>query len=415
MTIAAYCRVSTDREEQLDSLSHQKDFFQTFARKNGYSLHALYADEGISGRGLKNRREFQRMLADAERGLFSMIVVKDISRFARNTVDALTAVRRLRRLGIDVLFLSNNMTVLGQSEFVLTMFSALAQEESANLSARVKFGKRVTGERGRTPTVVYGYRHVDNLHLEVDPEEAAVVREIFSRYTEEGWGCRRIAGELNERGIPGKKGGDWDPRTVRRILENSIYCGDYVNHKYRVADFLEGRVESTSSDERLHHSRPEWAIISEDLFRRTGAEVRRRAAEKGRYSGKYLFSGLIRCGCCGGTLRRKMREGAAFWRCGTHEQGGAASCTGGRSVKEAALIAALARYLEERTGGLSLLAFRAAEQAEAEGLGCREELTARAERFLRLETMTAAELRQLTESITVRDNTVEIRFRPLGE
>jgi len=415
MTIAAYCRVSTDREEQLDSLSHQKDFFQTFARRNGYTLHALYADEGISGRGLKNRREFQRMLADAEQGLFSMIVVKDISRFARNTVDALTAVRRLRRLGIDVLFLSNNMTVLGQSEFVLTMFSALAQEESANLSARVKFGKRVTGERGRTPTVVYGYRHVDNLHLEVEPAEAAVVREIFSRYTEEGWGCRRIAGELNERGIPGKKGGAWEPRTVRRILENSIYCGDYVNHKYRVADFLEGRVEAAPPEDRLHHFRPEWAIISEELFLRTQAEIRRRAAEKGRYSGRYLFSGLICCGCCGGTLRRKVREGIVFWRCGTHEQGGASACFKSIGVKEKELTNKLVCHLEERTGGLSCLAHHAAELAEAEGLGCREELAAGAERFLRLETMTAAELRQLTERITAGENGMEVWFRTLEE
>ncbi|MDY3282627.1 recombinase family protein [Dysosmobacter sp.] len=408
MRIAAYCRVSTGREEQLDSLSRQKQFFETYAARNGYELYGIYPDEGISGRALKNRREFQRMLADAEGGCFDMIVVKDVSRFARNTVDALTAVRRLRRLGVEVLFLSNNMTVLGQSEFVLTMFSALAQEESANLSARVKFGKRVTGEQGRTPTVVYGYDHVDNLHLRVNPREAETVRYIFEQYVRDGWGCRRIAQALNDRGIPTKKGNLWDARGVGRILRNSIYCGEYVNCKYQVADFLEGRLVPAPPGDRLCHRRPEWAVVPPELFRAAQRELALRQRPGTRYSGVHLFSGLIRCGVCGRVYGRKDR-GEVLWRCPGHDREG--SCPNRTFLREEELKEALRRHWQ-RAGNLTDLAAEAA--AQAGDMAPPEELRREAERFLNLETMTNPALRTLLEGITIReDRQAEIVLRPL--
>ena len=127
MKIAAYCRVSTSKEEQLDSLENQKAFFTAYASRNGYDLVRLYADEGISGTSLKNRDAFNRMMLDAQKKLFSMVVVKDISRLARNTVDFLVSIRQLKALGITVLFLNANMDSLGDSEFVLTIFGAMAQ------------------------------------------------------------------------------------------------------------------------------------------------------------------------------------------------------------------------------------------------------------------------------------------------
>ena len=142
MNIAAYCRVSTDKADQLNSLEAQKEFFSEYTKRTGDTLVRLYADEGISGTKIKNRKEFLRMMSDAEHGLFDMVVVKDISRFARNTVDLLQNVRKLRSLGIETQFLTANMTSMGNSEFVLTIFGALAQEESANTSKRVKFGKK---------------------------------------------------------------------------------------------------------------------------------------------------------------------------------------------------------------------------------------------------------------------------------
>ena len=139
MKIAAYCRVSTDKDEQIDSLNHQKEFFVQYAARNAHELFRVYADEGISGTSLKKRGEFMRLLKDAEMGLFQMVVVKDISRFARNTVDALQSIRKLKAMGINTVFLTANMDSMGDSEFVLTLFSAMAQEESNNLSKRVKW------------------------------------------------------------------------------------------------------------------------------------------------------------------------------------------------------------------------------------------------------------------------------------
>lgn len=147
MNIAAYCRVSTDKADQLNSLEAQKEFFSEYTKRTGDTLVRLYADEGISGTKIKNRKEFLRMMSDAEHGLFDMVVVKDISRFARNTVDLLQNVRKLKSLGIETQFLTANMTSMGNSEFVLTIFGALAQEESANTSKRVKFGKKMNAEK----------------------------------------------------------------------------------------------------------------------------------------------------------------------------------------------------------------------------------------------------------------------------
>ena len=162
MNIAAYCRVSTDKTDQLNSLEAQKEFFAEYTKRTGDNLVRLYADEGISGTKIKNRKEFLRMMNDAEQGLFDMVVVKDISRFARNTVDLLQNVRKLKALGIETQFLTANMTNMGNSEFVLTIFGALAQEESANTSKRVKFGKKlVCGRNLQTQALQIGSVLVD--------------------------------------------------------------------------------------------------------------------------------------------------------------------------------------------------------------------------------------------------------------
>ena len=143
MNIAAYCRVSTDKDDQLNSLEAQKKFFLEYTDRTGDNLVKLYADEGISGTKIKNRKEFMQMMSDAEHGMFEMVIVKDISRFARNTVDLLQNIRRLKSLGIETQFITSNMTSMGNSEFVLTIFGALAQEESANTSKRVKLRKKI--------------------------------------------------------------------------------------------------------------------------------------------------------------------------------------------------------------------------------------------------------------------------------
>ena len=222
MNIAAYCRVSTGKEDQLNSLEVQKQYFQDYAERNHHRLVHLYADEGISGTKISKREQFKQMLDDAERGCFDLVVVKDISRFARNTVDLLESVRKLKRLGIEVQFLTANMTSMGDSEFVLTMMGALAQEESANTSKRVKFGKKVNAEKGRVPNLVYGYDKINGEYftMDINQEEAAVIRQIFRWYIDEGYGGSKIASMLNQQGFRTKRGCNWTQNSVCGILNN---------------------------------------------------------------------------------------------------------------------------------------------------------------------------------------------------
>lgn len=268
MTIAAYCRVSTSSGEQLSSLENQKHFFNEYAKKHGYTLYKIYADRGISGKALKNRDEFQAMLADCEKKPFDMLVVKDISRFARNTVDFLVGIRKLKSHGIDVRFLSCNMDTLGESEFALTMFAAIAQEESYNLSKKIMFGKKVSAKKGRTPPYIYGYDKIDTYTLCINQQEAEVVKLIFKSYTSGGKGIRKIADMLNDKNIPTKKDAEWTAKGVRRILSNPIYAGTLVNNKTETLDFLSSSRKPIPKSENLFHIRKELAIVSERMFKK---------------------------------------------------------------------------------------------------------------------------------------------------
>lgn len=361
MRIAAYCRVSTDKEEQKESLRHQKEFFSEYARRNGHELVGLYADEGISGTSLKKREAFRRLLKDAQLGLFELVVVKDVSRFARNTVDALQSVRRLKALGIHTLFINANMTSLGDGEFALTLFSAMAQEESNNLSKRVKWGKRINAEKGRVPPRVFGYDKIDNFTLAVNEPEAGTVRRIFSLYIDRGLGCRSISMELNREGDRTKFGNPWDARGVRRILTNPLYSGILVNHKYEIADFLTGRQVRVPEAERFYHERPEWAIVTAERFRQAQQIMARRRRQYdsgepfrgGRYSGKHAFSTLIKCAHCGRSFTRKSytyQNTRVYWRCVTNDQYTAEKCGNHVILDEKELLEQLRKYISGRLG-----------------------------------------------------------------
>lgn len=361
MKIAAYCRVSTDKQEQAESLRHQKEFFTEFARRNGHELVGLYADEGISGTSLKKREAFKRLLLDAETGLFRLVVVKDISRFARNTVDALQSVRKLKALGISTVFLTANMDSMGDGEFLLTLFSAMAQEESHNLSKRVKWGKKINAEKGRVPPRVFGYDKLDNFTLAPNDGEARTVRKIFSLYVEGGLGCRTISMELNRAGDRTKMGGEWNARGVRRVLGNPLYCGKLVNHKYEVEDFLTGKQVSIPQEEQFVHYRPEWAIVSPEQFQRAQEIMAERRVKYdsgepfrgGRYSGKHLFSTLIKCDHCGRSFTRKCYtyvNTRVYWRCVTNDQYTAQACENRVILDESELLGALRDYITAMIG-----------------------------------------------------------------
>ena len=356
MNIAAYCRVSTEKEDQLNSLEAQKQFFTEYTKRTGDVLVRLYADEGISGTKTKNRKEFMRMMADADKGLFDMVVVKDISRFARNTVDLLQNVRKLKSLGIETQFLTANMTSMGNSEFVLTIFGALAQEESANTSKRVKFGKKMNAEKVRVPNIVYGYDKTigDYFNLEINKEEAAVIKQIFKMYTEEGYGALKIANHLNEQGVRTKRGCTWSQNAICRILDNELYTGKVINGKQEVTDFLTGKRTEKDETEWMVVERPDLRIIEPEIYEK--AKEVRAAKSKSfhltseRESNKYLFSTLIKCKECGWSFRRivrKYKNTYIRWVCSGHNGRGADSCPNAQKVDEDELIQVLNDYFAE--------------------------------------------------------------------
>ena len=353
MNIAAYCRVSTDKADQLNSLEAQKQFFSEDTKRTGDVLVRLYADEGISGTKIKNRKEFLRMMSDAEKGMFDMVVVKDISRFARNTVDLLQNVRKLKALGIETQFLTANMTSMGNSEFVLTIFGALAQEESANTSKRVKFGKKMNAEKGRVPNIVYGYDKTigDYFNLAINEKEAKVIRQIYKWYTEEGYGASKISNMLNEQGIRTKRNCKWSQNATCRILTNEIYTGKIINGKQEVADFLTGQRREKDETEWLVTEKPELRIIDDETFERAQEILHSRHGafnmKHERQSNKHLFSTLIKCKECGWSFRRSVRtykNTYIRWVCSGHNGKGADSCPNAVTIDEDELIQILQDY-----------------------------------------------------------------------
>lgn len=313
----------------------------------------LYADEGISGTKIKNRKEFLRMMSDAEHGLFDMVVVKDISRFARNTVDLLQNVRKLKSLGIETQFLTANMTSMGNSEFVLTIFGALAQEESANTSKRVKFGKKMNAEKGRVPNIVYGYNKTagDYFNLEINKQEAETVKQIYTWYLQEGYGAAKIANILNERGLRTKRNCSWSQNAVCRILTNELYTGRVINGKQEVEDFLTGKRKDKEETEWMVTDRPDLKIVDLKDFERVRQILRGRHAafnmNRERQSNKHLFSTLIRCKECGWSFRRTVRtykNTYVRWVCSGHNGKGADNCPNAVTVDEDELIDVLQEY-----------------------------------------------------------------------
>lgn len=353
MNIAAYCRVSTDKEDQLNSLEAQKEFFAEYTKRTGDTLVGLYADEGISGTKIKNRKEFLRMMTDAQHGLFDLVVVKDISRFARNTVDLLQNVRKLKSLGIETQFLTSNMTSMGNSEFVLTIFGALAQEESANTSKRVKFGKKMNAEKGRVPNIVYGYDKTigDYFNLSINKAEAETVRQIYKWYLDEGYGAAKIANMLNESGSKTKRNCKWSQNAICRILTNELYTGKIINGKQEVSDFLTGQRKAKDETEWFVVGRPELRIIDDESFE-TAQEILRGRHDAfhmkhERQSNKHLFSTLIKCKECGWSYRRIVRQYKNTyirWVCSGRNGKGADSCPNSIVLDEDELIETLQKY-----------------------------------------------------------------------
>lgn len=355
LRIVAYCRVSTEKEQQLDSLSNQKRFFEEYASQNSYNLVDIYADEGITGRQTRKREAFNQMMRDARTGKFDMLVVKDISRFARNTVDLLTSVRELKSMNIDVQFITNSYKALGNSEFILTVYGAIAQEESAGLSKKVKFGKNITAERGRVPNFVFGYNKKinDKYNLEINEEEAKIVKEIFDMYVNKGYGTAKIANILNDRGIRTKRSQSFfSPTVIGRLLKHKIYTGTVENKQSEIVDFLTGQRRQIPEEEHILVKNEKLRLVSDEVFEKAQAKLNESSNKmkthfKNANSTKYLYSTLIKCEHCGYSFFREDRlykNQYIRWKCSGKKCYGIKFCDNMIAVDEGELTKAIKEY-----------------------------------------------------------------------
>lgn len=324
--VAAYCRVSTDNEDQANSFESQQRYFRQYIECNhDWELYEIFADEGISGTNTKKRKEFNRMIACAKNGDFDLIITKEISRFARNTLDSIFYTRELKKHGIGVIFMNDNINTLdGDSELRLAIMSSIAQEESRKTSERVKWGQKRQMEQG----VVFGRSmlgyDVKNGKMYINEEGAKIVRLIFHKFVNEAKGTHVIARELREAGIDPMRAKEWQNTVILRIIRNEKYCGDLVQKKTYTPDFLSHEKKYNRGQEEFviikNHHEP---IISRELFERANRILDAKSLSqegKAKYSNRYPFSGKIKCGKCGASYvaRYKTRkDGSRYkaWRC----------------------------------------------------------------------------------------------------
>jgi len=342
--VAAYCRVSTSSEEQLNSYQAQVSYYGSIINENPkWELVDIYADEGISGTDSKKRLEFNRMISDAKKGKIDLILTKSISRFARNVVDTLRYTRTLKELGIAVEFEKERINTLEASgELMMTIFSSLAQEESRSISENSRWGIVRGFQEGKVfcNTLRFlGYDKNENGELVINEEEAKIVRRIYKEYLE-GKSYNKIAKGLMKDGISTVTGNKkWWDSTVTLILTNEKYCGDLLQQKTITIDFLSHkRIKNKgNADQYLLRDNHE-AIIPREIWEEVQKEKERRALlknnikdDRGKYSSLYPFSGKVVCGDCGETFKRRTWNSnnpskKIVWQCKTYIKDGKDVC-----------------------------------------------------------------------------------------
>lgn len=314
LRVAAYCRVSTDKEDQLNSLSAQRQFFHAYITEHpGWSLFHVFADEGLSGTSIKHRPQFAEMISRALGGEIDLIITKEVSRFARNTVDTLQVTRQLKEVGVGVLFLNDNIdTRENDGEFRLTIMASVAQEESRKISERTRWGQLQAMKRGVVfgNQSIYGYT-LTRGQLTIEPEQAEIVKLVYHKFLAERKGTHTIARELTQAGVrpPLRPNGSWSATMVLKILKNEKYCGDLLQKKYWTTDYLSHRkILNKGAEEQIllrdHHE----PIVSREQYDAVQVELGKRAAavaDKSRFSARYWFSGKIRCSACGRSFALK--------------------------------------------------------------------------------------------------------------
>lgn len=329
LRVGAYCRVSTSQEDQRNSLHNQRRYFEEYiCGQPDWELVEIYADEGLSGTSSRNRPAFCRMLAAAQAGEIDLILTKEVSRFARNTVDALAHTRHLQQQGVGVIFINDHIdTRQNDGEFRLTIMASVAQEESRKISERVKWGQKRSMEHG----VVFGCNHIYGFALQdgmltVKPDEAEVVRLVYHKFLCEDKGTYVIARELTQQGIkaPRAKDKPWSSTMVLRLLRNEKYCGDLLQKKTFTPNYLDHKKQKNQGQEeqiylQAHHE----AIISREIYEQVQQKLEQRAASRAQKQGgpeRYWCSGKIFCAACGSTFvhrkrQRKSGETYHYWAC----------------------------------------------------------------------------------------------------
>lgn len=310
--VAGYARVSTDHDEQLTSYEAQVDYYTRYIQsRNDWEFVGIYTDEGISATNTKHREGFKRMIADAIAGKIDLIITKSVSRFARNTVDSLTTVRKLKDKGIEIYFEKENIWTLdAKGELLITIMSSLAQEESRSISENVTWGHRKRFADGKVSlafTHFLGYDKGMDGNLVVNKKQAEIVKLIYRLYLN-GYTFHSIAKELTERKIPTPAGCKiWRANTIRSILMNEKYKGDALLQKKITVDFLTKETKKNEGEVPQYYvENNHEAIISPQVFDWVQEEIKRRREGRGRYSGVSIFSSKIKCGQCGGWYGAKV-------------------------------------------------------------------------------------------------------------
>jgi DNA invertase Pin-like site-specific DNA recombinase len=306
INVAAYCRVSTDEADQLHSLSAQIKYFTDYINQHeDWKLKEVYFDEGITGTSVKKRVSFNRMIADAENGEVGLILTKEVSRFARNTIDTLSYTRRLSALNVGVVFMNDGIDTRDKDgELRLTIMASIAQEESRKTSERVKWGLKRKMENGFVfgNGSLLGFR-IDKGVLSIIPEEAEIVKRIFNEYLYNKKGSHTIARELNADGILTVNSKPWKSDAVLRILKNEKYAGDLTQLKSYVPDYLtKAQIRNKGEIPLICIENHHEGFISREVWDAVQVQISERVRTReggGRFSAAYWFSGKTYCGKCG--------------------------------------------------------------------------------------------------------------------
>jgi site-specific DNA recombinase len=346
--VAAYCRVSTDKDAQLESLENQMEAFRFRAAQRGdWDLVQIYADEGLSGTSVRGRVQFQQMIEDCKTGTIDYVITKSISRFARNTVDTLQTVRELQSYGVQLFFEKEGIdTADSLSEMVLTIMASFAQEESRSISENVKWGIRKRFEAGHEVKVpLYGFYHDDDELFLIQEDEAAVVREIFSRYVH-GEAPMDIVKDMTVRGVKPPAGKHWKRLQLDRMITNEKYAGDVVLQKTYIENHLDHRqIRNKGEIPMFHVENAHAAIVDRHIFDQAQKIRTMRQVQNGNST--YPYGDMLRCPHCGkplmhGSLNNFYYDGSKIqnggWGC--YSEGGCGDYLIIQNVLDEALIKA---------------------------------------------------------------------------